>query len=78
MCLDVCRTSSGDNPVHAAIICSLESVFGIMLAVIFLGDILTPRIVAGCILVFLAVVLTEVWEPLMLRFRYRKTAGEGY
>ena len=66
------------SAVHAAIICSLESVFGIMMAVIFLGDLLTPRIVAGCILVFLAVVLTEVWEPLMLRFRYRKTADEGY
>jgi len=63
------------SSVHASIICSLESVFGIIMAVIFMGEVLTGRIVGGCILVFSAVILTEVWNPLMEKLRIRRRSG---
>lgn len=55
--------------IHAAIICSLESVFGLLMAVLFLGDRLTSRSITGSALVFLAVILTEVWEPMSVRIK---------
>ena len=60
------------SSIHASIICSLEAVFGIVLAVLFLGDRLSLRSILGCILVFMAVLLTEVWEPLAENVRRRK------
>ncbi len=44
---------------HAAIAMSLEAVFGVLLALIFLGESLTFRIVVGCILIFIAIITTE-------------------
>lgn len=50
------------STVHASLLCSMESVFGIIMAVIFLGDVLSAKMITGCSLVFLAVVVVEAWE----------------
>ena len=42
------------TPTHAAIILSLESVFGCLLSVMLLGDVFTFKMVIGCIIVFAA------------------------
>ena len=47
------------EPAPAAVILSLEAVFGVVLAVIFYGDPLTPRLLAGFGLIFLGVVCSE-------------------
>lgn len=45
---------------HAAIILSLESVFGVLLAVVMLGEIFTFRMLIGCIAIFAAILITEL------------------
>lgn len=47
------------SPNTSSILLSFESVFGLVFSVIFLGDPLTPRLIAGCILMFAAVLLSE-------------------
>jgi drug/metabolite transporter (DMT)-like permease len=46
-------------PSHAAIILSLESFFGSIFSVIFLGDIFTLKMIIGCILIFIAIITSE-------------------
>ena len=45
---------------HAAIILSLESVFGILLAALMLGEVFTLRMLMGCITIFGAILITEL------------------
>ncbi|MDD5937962.1 MAG: DMT family transporter [Clostridiales bacterium] len=47
------------DPASAAILLSLESVFGVIFSVICYGDPVTPRLVAGFTLIFVAVVCSE-------------------
>ena len=47
---------------HAAIILSLESVFGLLLSVILLHEVLTFKMIIGCALIFIAIITTEVKE----------------
>lgn len=47
------------EPAPAAVILSLEAVFGVILAVIFTGDPLTPRLVIGFTLIFVGVLCSE-------------------
>lgn len=47
------------DPAPAAVILSLEAVFGVILAVIFYGDPLTPRLLAGFTLIFVGVLCSE-------------------
>lgn len=47
------------DPASAAVILSLESVFGVLCSVIFYGDPVTPRLVVGFALIFVAVVCSE-------------------
>ena len=47
------------EPAPGAVILSLESVFGVILAVIFYGDPLTPRLLTGFVLIFVAVLCSE-------------------
>ncbi|MCI8453840.1 MAG: DMT family transporter [Lachnospiraceae bacterium] len=44
----------------SALLLSMEAVFGALFSVIFLGDVLTERMLAGCALMFLAVLLSEL------------------
>ena len=47
------------EPAPAAVILSLEAVFGVILAVIFCGDPLTPRLLTGFTLIFVGVLCSE-------------------
>ncbi|WP_231701788.1 DMT family transporter [Crassaminicella thermophila] len=44
---------------HAAIILCLEAIFGTILAIILLGEILTLKMLIGCIIIFLGIFITE-------------------
>ena len=48
------------NPAVASIILSLESVFGAIGGAILLGEVMAPREYAGCAIVLLAVILSQV------------------
>lgn len=50
------------KPSHAAIIMSLESVFGLFSSIIFLGEIITLRASIGCAMIFASVLIAEL-EP---------------
>lgn len=51
------------TPSHAAIILSLESVFGSVFSIIFLKDKLTLQLIIGCLIIFVAVITAETkWE----------------
>ena len=50
------------EPSHATIIMSLESVFGLVSSIIFLGETLTFRAGIGCALIFISVLISEL-EP---------------
>lgn len=47
------------HPSAAAIILSLESVFGVLFSVIFYNEQLTIRLILGFVLIFLAVIISE-------------------
>lgn len=58
------------DPASAAVILSLESVFGVLCSVLFYGDPVTPRLVIGFLLIFVAVICSET------KFEFlRKKAG---
>ncbi len=64
------------DPTVSSMILSLESVFGVVGAAIFLGEIMSPREYIGCGVVFLAVFLSSV-EPetvkgVLMRFKKKK------
>ena len=60
------------DPASAAVILSLESVFGVLFSVLFYGDPVTPRLLAGFALIFVAVVCSET------KFSFlRRGAGTG-
>ena len=48
------------NPTLASLIMCLESVFAVLSGVLLLGESMNPREIAGCVLMFTAVVLAQV------------------
>lgn len=48
------------NPTVAAIILSMESVFAVIFGMILLGEEMSLREITGCVLMFIAVIITEV------------------
>ena len=48
------------QPSVASIVMSLESVFAVLAGWIILGEVLKPREIAGCVLVFAAVILAQI------------------
>ena len=48
------------NPTKSAIILSLEAVFGTLFSILLLNEILTDRMLVGCIIIFIAVLLAEI------------------
>ena len=50
----------GTNPAVASIILSLESVFGVIGAALVHGEVMSPREYIGCIIVFAAVILSQI------------------
>ena len=47
-------------PAPAAIIMGMESVFGAIASYFFLGEIMTPRMIAGCVMLIFAMLLVEI------------------
>ncbi len=47
------------DPASASVILSLESVFGVLCSVLFYGDPVTPRLMCGFAVIFVAVVCSE-------------------
>lgn len=47
-------------PAQAALLLSLESVFGVLFSVLFYGEQLTGRLILGFVLIFIAVLISEV------------------
>lgn len=51
------------SSTHAAIILSLEAVFGSILSIIFLKESFTIRLLIGCIAIFISIITTETkWD----------------
>ena len=48
------------EPSHATIIMSLESVFGLLSSIIFLNESVTIRMLTGCAMIFIAVMISEL------------------
>lgn len=48
------------NPTLAALIMSLESVFAVISGMLLLGEVMSVKEIIGCILVFSAVIITEL------------------
>ena len=47
------------HPAAAAVLLSMESVFGVLCSAFFIGERMTPRMLTGCVLMFAAILLTE-------------------
>ena len=47
------------NPSTAALLISTESVFGVLFSAIFLSEILTLRMMVGCVIILIAIVIAE-------------------
>lgn len=50
----------GTDPAIAAIIMSLESVFAVLSGMIFLGEVMSAKEILGCIIMFGAVMITQL------------------
>jgi drug/metabolite transporter (DMT)-like permease len=50
------------KPAHAAIILSLEAVFAAIGGWVILGEVLTPRGMTGCVLMFCGMLVSQLWE----------------
>ena len=50
------------RPAHAAIILSLEAVFAAIGGWIMLGEVLTPRAMSGCALMFCGMLISQLWR----------------
>ena len=55
------------HPAAAAVILSLESVFGVVGSAIFLKEVMQPREYIGCIIVFFAVILSQIDVPALVK-----------
>ena len=62
----------GTNPAAASILMSLESVFGIIGSAIFLSEKMTGREYAGCAVVFIAVILSQLDFDAIFKNKKRK------
>ena len=60
------------SSTHAAILLSLESLFGALAGALLLGEVFTFRMVAGCLLIFAAVLLTELGNSFLLAVQRRR------
>ena len=76
---NVCQKHTA--PSTAAIFLSMESVSGVLFAAIFLQERLSPRMAAGCVLIFFAILLAETRFEFITGFikrrQARRTAAEA-
>ncbi len=69
------------HPSAAAIILSLESVFGVLFSIVFYGEQLTGRLTIGFLMIFIAVVVSEtklsfIKDMFNARKNHKKAANE--
>lgn len=50
----------GINPVIASLIMSLESVISALASWVILGQVLSPKEILGCVLMFVAIIITQI------------------
>lgn len=58
----------------ASILLSMESVFGVLAAAIILHEMLTGREILGCVIMFVAIILSQLSDVLTSRIRAKKAA----
>ena len=61
------------NSSVAAMIMTLESVFGVLTSVLFYGEVVTGKMLLGFLLIFLAVLFSEVKLPFFKGHKPEKT-----
>lgn len=61
------------QPVVASLLLSLESVFSVITAWLFLGSTLSSREIAGCAIVFFAIILAQI--PVKQKKKNKKSSG---
>ena len=67
----------GVNPAAASIIMSLESVFGVLGAMLILGEQMNLREYLGCAIVFLAVILSQIdFKVIITKYKENKNGKE--
>lgn len=64
------------NPAPAAIILSLESVFGVAFSIIFYHEKLTLRLFIGFLLIFLAIIISETKLSFLFKKKQKDTSTE--
>lgn len=64
------------EPSTAALILSMESVFGVLFSVLLLGEILSVRMAYGCILIFVAIIISETKLEFLQGRRLKKYEDE--
>lgn len=47
------------NSTSASIILSLESVFGVMISITFYNEVVTPKLMAGFVVIFIGIIVCE-------------------
>ena len=62
-------------PAQASLILCLESVFGVLFSVVFYGETLTPRVLLGFVVIFIAIVSSEVLATKEFKWPKRKTTS---
>ena len=63
------------SPVVASLLMCLESVFAVITAAIFLHETMLPREMAGCVIMFGAIILSQVSETLASKNQTQTTAS---
>ncbi|MEG0856703.1 MAG: DMT family transporter [Terrisporobacter sp.] len=58
------------DQTRTAIILSTEAVFGATLSILILGEILTARMVIGCIIIFVSIIISETKLSFLKRKKY--------
>lgn len=62
------------SDTHTSIIISLESVFGSFLAILIMGEVFTKKMIIGCVLIFLAVILSKAKNKIFnLKYIFQKS-----
>jgi len=62
---------------HASILLSLESVFGALSGIILLGELFTPQMILGSVLIFIAILLTELGPKTLKRVFFSTTKEQA-
>ena len=70
------------NPTKSAIILSMESLFGTLFSVWILQELLTGRMIVGCVLILIAVLIAELkprfnWRPMKEPNCYKKERNQS-